>query len=208
MALQNRVDPFGELRAVAPRGGMMGNRGGRLHRADQSLGARRWASKSWICCQTAFRGRMRRIMGPSYTELFFLDEATALAAGHRPCYECRRNDALAFAAAWAAAQDLAAPPKAAEIDAALHAERLDRSRKPGRAKRVNQARLEALPFGAMVALWGETWLVTDQHLLLWSFEGYRQALRRFETPVALLTPPSIVAAMAAGYRPMVDSSFC
>ena len=96
MALQNRVDPWGALHAVTQRGTMMGNRGGKIHRDDKTLGKRRWASHHWICCELHFRGRHREVMGPAYTELFFLDEVTALAAGHRPCWECRRADARAF----------------------------------------------------------------------------------------------------------------
>ena len=111
--LANRVDPSGAIQAVAARGTLMGNRGGRIHLAADPetgegprLGRRRWASRQWICCVLAFKGRRRQVMGPGYTELFFLDEATALAAGHRPCFECRRAEALAFAEAWADAAPL------------------------------------------------------------------------------------------------------
>ncbi len=107
----------------------MGNRGGRLHRPDCSLGAARWRSRAWICCLTDFRDRHRAVMGAGYTEIFFLDEATALAAGHRPCFECRRAAARAFAAAWARA-DGTAPPDAATMDRTLHAERLAPRRRP------------------------------------------------------------------------------
>ena len=100
----------------------MGNRGGRLHRADGTLGAARWRSRAWIACLTEFRGRRREVWGDGYTEIFFLDEATALAAGHRPCFECRRADARAFAAAWGRAAGTA-PPTAPEMDRVLHAER-------------------------------------------------------------------------------------
>jgi len=93
MPLQNRVDPFGELFADRSRGLFLGNRGGRLHDDDRALGRRRWASRQWICCRLEFKDRHRKVWGKSYTELFFLDEVTALAAGHRPCFECRRNDA-------------------------------------------------------------------------------------------------------------------
>ena len=100
--LQNRVDPAGALHAVPERGRMMGNRGGRFHSDGQTLGARRWASRQWIACVCAFKQRKRQVWGNGYTELFFLDEATALSAGHRPCFECRRQDALRFARAFAA----------------------------------------------------------------------------------------------------------
>ena len=98
MTLQNRVTPFGDLTIAPARGLLMGNRGGRLHDARRQWGARRWASKQWICCKLDFNNRHRTVWGNSYSELFFLDEVTAFAAGHRPCFECRRKDALAFAA--------------------------------------------------------------------------------------------------------------
>ena len=107
--LQNRVAPDGSLHAVPERGLLMGNRGGRLHRPDGTLGRARWRSRAWIACLTEFRGRHRAVMGDGYTELFFLDEATALAAGHRPCFECRRAAARAFAAAWGHAGAARAP---------------------------------------------------------------------------------------------------
>ena len=145
MPLPNRVDPFGELIATPARGLFFGNRGGRFHRDDRTLGARRWVSRCWICCRLEFKGRHRSVWGKGYTELFFLDEVTALAAGHRPCFECRRADAQAFAAAFAAARGLAAAPRAPEIDRVLHAERLD-----GRAKRRHRRALDELPDGAFV----------------------------------------------------------
>jgi len=99
MPLQNRVTPFGDLAAVPARGLLMGNRGGRFHTDSKTLTARRWASRQWICCLLDFKGRQRDVWGRFYTELFFLDEVTAFAAGHRPCFECRRKDAEAFAEA-------------------------------------------------------------------------------------------------------------
>ena len=118
MALQNRVDPWGALHAVTQRGTMMGNRGGKIHRDDKTLGKRRWASHHWICCELHFRGRHREVMGPAYTELFFLDEVTALAAGHRPCWECRRAEAKAFLGG----------EKVESFDRRLHEERLTHSK--------------------------------------------------------------------------------
>jgi hypothetical protein len=198
MPLQNRVDPFGELNAVPARGLLFGNRGGRFHRDDRTLTRRRWTSRMWICCRLAFKGRHRTVWGKSYTELFFLDEPTALAAGHRPCFECRRADALAFAAAWARGNSLAAPPRAPAMDAVLHAQRLDR-----RAKRRQRVALGDLPNGVMVALieHGDRALaVRGDALLPWSFAGYG-APRPRGIEVDLLTPPAVVAALAAGYRP-------
>ena len=120
MPLQNRVDPFGELFADPSRGTLMGNRGGRFHTQTRTLTARRWASRQWICCVLTFRGRHRDVWGRFYTELFFLDEPTALAAGHRPCFECRRQDAEAFAEAWRKAKRLPVRPYADEMDLVLH----------------------------------------------------------------------------------------
>src|SRR3954468_15640855 len=123
--LQNRVDAFGELFATAARGLFMGNRGGRFHTDDRKLTGRRWASRQWICCVLRFKNRQRDVWGRYYTELFFLDEVTALAAGHRPCFECRRAEAMAFAAAFAKGQGLSSPLRAPEMDRLLHAERLN-----------------------------------------------------------------------------------
>jgi hypothetical protein len=133
MPLQNRVNPFGELCNFPARGLFMGNRGGRFHADAKTLTARRWASRQWICCVLNFKGRRREIWGRSYTELFFLDEPTALAAGHRPCFECRRKDAQAFAEKWREVHRYRKPPYAAEIDNVLHAERLQ-----GHVKRLHR----------------------------------------------------------------------
>jgi len=197
MPLQNRVDPLGEFCAVPARGLFFGNRGGRIHRDDRTLSRRRWTSRTWICCRLAFRGRHRAVWGNGYTELFFLDEPTALAAGHRPCFECRRADALAFAAAWARAHGLGAAPRAGEMDEVLHAQRLD-----GRAKRRHRADLDDLPDGAMVVLEAAPFALRGDAVLPWSFAGYGPVrLRPRGAAVDLLTPPAMVAVLAAGYRP-------
>jgi hypothetical protein len=199
MPLQNRVDPFGELCTVSARGLFLGNRGGRIHGDDRTLTRRRWTSRAWICCRLAFKGRHRAVWGKSYTELFFLDEPTGLAAGHRPCFECRRADALAFAAAWARGDRLAASPRAPAMDAVLHAQRLD-----GRAKRRHGVALDDLPDGAMVALPldDRAFAVRGNALLPWTASGYGPPQPRpNKIRVDLLTPPAIVAVLAAGYRP-------
>jgi hypothetical protein len=194
--LQNRVDPFGELIATPARGTMFGNRGGRFHRDDRTLGARRWASRQWICCVLSFKGRRHNVWGPtSYTDLFFLDEVTALAAGHRPCFECRRADAKAFAEKWAEAKH-SKIPRAPAMDLILQRERLD-----GREKRMHDMKTKDLPDGAFAALDGIAFAVRGSHLLRWSEHGYDEKITRPRGTASVLTPPSIVAVLAAGYKP-------
>jgi len=195
MPLQNRVDPFGELFADPARGLLMGNRGGRLHRGDQTLAARRWASRQWICCKLDFNGRHRNVWGDSYSELFFLDEVTALAAGHRPCFECRREQAERFAALFSCGRQRA---RAGVMDAVLHAERLE-----GKAKRSYLRKIDTLPDGAMIALGGAAFAVRGEHLLRWAPSGYTQAQPRPRAIEAdILTPPSILAVLSRGYQPL------
>lgn len=197
MPLQNRVSPFGALLAVPARGTLFGNRGGRFHTDARTLTARRWVSRRWICCVLDFKGRRRDVWGRFYTELFFLDEPTALAAGHRPCFECRRKDADAFAESWRKAQGLRARPLADRMDEVLHDERLH-----GRAKRLHRRTIDALPDGAFIALAGEPFAVRGEHLLHWTPHGYDTRRRRPRgLTVDVLTPPAILAALSAGYRP-------
>ena len=198
MPLQNRVDPFGELFATPARGLFMGNRGGRIHTGDRTLTKRRWASRQWICCVLDFKNRQREVWGRYYTELFFLDEVTALAAGHRPCFECRRKDAETFAGFWQAAFKHPKRPRADEMDLALHAERLD-----GRAKRLHCSKLDGLPDGAFVTLDEDAHAVRGTALLRWTPGGYDALKRRPRgAMVDVLTPPAILAVLAAGYRPL------
>jgi len=195
MPLQNRVTPFGELVATPARGLLFGNRGGHFHRDDRTLGARRWASRQWICCVLSFKGRQRDVWGRYYTELFFLDEVTALSAGHRPCFECRRADAKAFAEKWAEAKGTRVP-RAPEMDFVLQSERLD-----GREKRTHEIHIGDLPDGAFVALDGSSYAVRGSYLLRWSENGYVEKIARSRGMANVLTPPSIVGVLAAGYRP-------
>ena len=196
MALQNRVDPFGELIATPARGTMYGNRGGRFHRDDQTLGKRRWASRQWICCVLSFKGRHHPVWRERYTALFFLDEATALAAGHRPCFECRRADAKLFAEKWAQTKG-SEFPYVDEMDRVLQAERLD-----GRAKRTHKMPIGELPDGAFVTIDGAAFALRGAHLLRWSDAGYVEKIARPRgVTLDVLTPPSIVAVLAAGYEP-------
>ncbi|MGZ3497418.1 MAG: hypothetical protein ACXWNZ_04740 [Vulcanimicrobiaceae bacterium] len=196
MPLQNRVTPNGEIVAFPGRGLVMGNRGV-LHDDHRRI-VRATQVKRWIACRIAFRGRHRTIMKPrSYTELFFLDEATAFAAGHRPCAECRNADYKRFRALWEACFGGLAGADA--IDAVLHAERLDR-----RTKRTWRADVATLPDGTYVTIDGIACIVWRDELVAWSDGGYgdRQA-RPAHRDVEVLTPPSIVAVFKAGYRPEV-----
>jgi hypothetical protein len=205
---QNRVTPFGEIVAVPERGTFMGNRGV-LHDAEGHI-RRTWQLKRWIVCVLEFRGRKRRVMTPGrYTELFFLDEATALAAGHRPCAECRRDRFLDFCNAWAAAHSagVTSPrPTAHEIDRRLHAERITSDR----SKRAFPAALDGLPDGVIVTGVGRgerAYLVRGDRLLDWSPGGYGERRRRPKgATVKVLTPPSTVGAIRAGYVPEVHWS--
>ena len=195
MALQNRVDPFGELIATPARGMFYGNRGGRFHRDDRTLGKRRWASRQWICCVLQFKGRHHPVWRDRYTALFFLDEVTALAAGHRPCFECRRADARLFAEKWAAG-NRGGIPRAPEMDWVLQRQRLD-----GREKRTHEMRIDDLPDGAFIALDGTAFALRGSSLLRWSESGYAEKIARPRGMAEVLTPPSIVAVLSAGYQP-------
>lgn len=195
MPLQSRVSPFGELFATPARGTLMGNRGGRLHDAQRKLSARRWVNRAWICCRLTFNDRHRKVWGNSYTELFFLDEVTAFAAGHRPCFECRRKDAERFALLFSGKTQRAS---AAAMDKTLQAERLD-----GKAKRSHRARLDTLPDGAMISLDGQAFAVRGSRLWLWAPDRYLQSRPRPHGIEAdVLTPQSIVTVLGRGYVPL------
>jgi hypothetical protein len=195
--LQNRVSPFGDLLASPARGLFMGDRGGRFHTGARTLTARRWASRQWICCLIDFKARKRAVWGQSYTELFFLDEVTGLAAGHRPCFECRRKDAEAFADAWRKAYGLRARPYVSAMDGILHTQRLD-----GRTKRIHRCAVDTLRDGAIMTLEGEAFAIRGDALLHWTPQGYDARIPRPRGgTVDVLTPPAILAVLAAGYEP-------
>ena len=204
MSLQNRVTPFGEIEADPARGDLMGNRG-ILHGDTKELGHRRWTHDNWIICLTSFRGRQRQIMTPHrYTELFFLDEAVAIAAGHRPCYECRRQDYHAWATAWQQATGSDAPPRAKEMDRALHKERI--LRLAGRQQRW-RSELSDLPDGTFIGWEGTPYLVLDRYLLRWTHGGYTETSPRpAQDKVIILTPPISVATLANGFQPRLHES--
>ena len=183
MPLQNRVTPLGELIATPERGLVYGNRGC-LHDADMRI-RRQWQVKRWISCRLEFRGR-HRSGGPMppgrYTGLFFLDDATALAAGHRPCAECRNADYRSFLALTGAAG-------ADELDRRLHAER----------GILHEQALEELPDGAFAVLDGEPWLVFESGVLRWTAGGYAERRRRFSGRVDVVTPPTSLRVLASGW---------
>jgi len=207
MPLQNRMTPFGEIVSSPARGLLMGNRG-ILHNDDRRLGTARWQHPHWVVCRLDWKGRRQEVMRPgAYTQLFFLDEAVALAAGHRPCAHCRRADYEAFVRAWMVAGVRSARPRAAEIDWQLHRERVD----PATRRQVTHtAPLGTLPDGTFVTLPGKPGapcLVLGRKLLTWTAEGYRGARPRpDELEVVVLTPRTTVGALAAGFRPQLHPS--
>ncbi len=204
MPHQNRVTPFSEVIATPERGQWYGNRGC-LHDAAGRL-RRDHATTRWIFCELQFKGRWRPVMTPGhYTGLFFLDEATALAAGHRPCAECMRTRYNTFRAAWAAANPglcASARPSATALDAALHAERW----RPEGGRRRYTAAVADLPRGAMVAMGDAAYLVWDAALWLWSPGGYARPNEAMPAEAQVLTPPSVVRALAGGYMAQVHAS--
>lgn len=199
MPRQNRVTPFGDIVALSGRGTMIGNRGV-LHDEHQRI-VRATQVKRWIACRLEYGGIRRPIMAPrTWTELFFLDEATAFAAGHRPCALCRNAAYKRFRALWEAVAGC--PCDADAIDAVLHAERID-----GTRKRTWRSDIATLPDGTFIAIDGTARILWDGELVTWSDSGYGEHVARPEHgDVDVLTPPSIVGIFKAGYRPDVHPS--
>jgi hypothetical protein len=199
MPLQNRVTPFGELIAVPDRGLVYGNRGC-LHDATGRI-RRHHAGKRWIACRLRFRGwRRNPLLQPGrFTELFFLDEATAFAAGHRPCALCRHEDYVAFARIWRGLHP--GRTDADAIDARLHAERFD----PGlRVQRRHAAAIDDLPDGAVLRWNDAPGLLLGSRILRWTPAGYVDPVPRPRHRTAeVLTPPSLVAVLRTEWRPVV-----
>lgn len=215
MPLQNRVKPNGEIVATAERGTMTGNRGGKFHNSNQTLGKRRWASTHWICCDLQWKDQYHEPMGQGYTSLFFLDEVTALSAGHRPCFFCRRKEAKKFLSG----------RKVKEFDQQLHIERVASKslhppfghllpRQGARAKGIEfypspfplgmgeggQRPDEGpLPQGTMFEIDNAFFALKNNRLLHWSFSGYTKSIAL--TDGIVLTPPSIIAILQNGYEP-------
>jgi hypothetical protein len=201
---QNRVAPTGEIIRHPARGLFMGNRGC-LHDANGVLGRSHWKSTLWIICRLEFKGRRRPLMSPGrYTELFFLDEAVALAAGHRPCGECRRDEYRRFIASWAAGNGTAEPDRKA-MDAALHAARVDPRT---RTQIVHRAPCDSLPDGVFIRF-GERQLphlVLGDSLIRFEDYSYREAVGRPEGLVEVLTPAPTIGALRGGYSPVVHET--
>ncbi|MGI9524036.1 MAG: hypothetical protein ACR2PG_20575 [Hyphomicrobiaceae bacterium] len=197
MPFQNRVTPDGQIVATPARGTLMGNRGGQMHRVDKSLGPKRWVTKQWITCRLSYKGRWREVMAPnSYTELFFLDEATSFAAGHRPCYECRRREAVYFSELWGEVFGAGDRAKAGDIDNTLHSERLSAD---GR-KASFTAEVGTLPTATMVFWRDGMYLLLAGRMLRWSLDGYGAAVDPDPAlQVEVLTPRSTVEIFRMGY---------
>jgi hypothetical protein len=199
MPLRNRVNPFGDIIATPERGTMLGNRG--ILHDDRRQIVRTSHVRRWICCLLQFKGIRRTVMKPrSYTELFFLDEATAFAAGHRPCFECRRQAALAFQRCWVTA--FGAPAMADDMDRVLGAQRRVR----GGRKKTCAADVRSLPGGTFVAREGDAWLLNEGRLLRWTPAGYSDSRDLCSGAVDVLTPPATIAVLSAGYRPGLHAS--
>ncbi len=208
MTLQNRVDPFGDIHAVDARGMLTGNRGIIHDPATRTLLRRRWASKAWIICTCDYKGIRRNPMGRNgpngatgWTELFFLDEVTALAAGHRPCFTCRRAAAKLFAGCYGRAFGKAAP-RAPEIDERLHRQRRASG---GSFPQIEGAHLATLPDGTMFLAGDQPHGLRGGKALRWSFWGYDGAsdAGTFRSgTVSLVTPEATVAVLRQGYEPV------
>jgi hypothetical protein len=208
MPLQNRVDPFGDIHAVTERGLFTGNRGIIHDPATKTLVKKRWTTKAWIICACDFQDRRREPMGrngvgdrASWTELFFLDEVTALAAGHRPCFFCQREKAKAFAAAFGTAFGIAAP-RAPDIDARLHRERLASG---GSMVELDRQGLGLLPDGAVIFDGQYDYAIRGGEALRWSFGGYDRAIPFANfgpQEMCVVTPATTIAVLSRGYRPV------
>jgi len=196
--MQNRVNPYGEIIETKARGAWMGNRG-LLHDPDQHI-VRSYKLKAWITCLLQFKGRHREIMAPNrYTELFFLDEATAFAAGHRPCFECRREDFNKFKALWIKGNpEYNFSPKTSieAIDKILHHERMN----DDGSKKMHKANIKSLPDGVFISIDNTPWLIANDLIHLWTPGGYTmtQSLSH-KSEVNVITPKSIVNTLRTGY---------
>ena len=211
MSLRNRVDPFGEIHAVPARGMFTGNRGVIHDPATRTLTGRRWMTKAWIICDCAYKGLRRDVMGANgrnggagWTELFFLDEVTGLAAGHRPCFTCRREAAKAFAGAFGRAFDVS-KPTVRMMDARLHGERLASTREVPPSSSSGMTEMIGLPDGTMIQSEGTVYALRGGRASPWSFDGYGDSvpLSAFGgRKVSAITPATTIAVLREGFDPI------
>jgi hypothetical protein len=199
--LQNRVDPFGNIIITSARGSWMGNRGV-IHNEHKQI-TKAFKHKAWIICQLEFKGRRRVIMSPDrWTELFFVDEATALAAGHRPCFECRKEDAKRFKSSWIKgnpSSKLSITTSIKYIDEIIHNERIGKKRNV-----VHSSRLSDLPDGTFVQMSDRAYLFANGALHGWTPFGYEGPVVVPDAgTLAIITPPSIINALREGYAPQI-----
>jgi hypothetical protein len=210
MPYQNRVDPWGALHAVAQRGSLLGNRG-IIHDANKKI-VTTHRLQGWVTCVLEFKDIKRKVMSPgTYTELFFLDEATAFSAGHRPCGYCQRQRYTAFKDAWLQANQNRLPHLEGRshaisvIDKLVHKERIQRGKKV-----TFLAPLQSLPSGTMVEIAAHAYLVWDHNLYAWSFSGYQKVKdmpsSHSDGSVIVLTPQSYVNTFQAGFLPRIHNS--
>lgn len=199
MPLQNRVTPYGGIIAHAGRGTLMGNRGTLCEEAGRLK--RQWQTRRWITCLIDFGGRRRTVMQPQvWTAIFFLDEATAFAAGHRPCAYCRRDDYKRFQSLWVAVHG--APADANAMDAVM-----DADRRNGCHKRTYQAAAAELPAGVFITIEGSAWLLGERAMMQWSMEGYGDRRPRpTRGTVDVITPRALAGIIAGGYSPRLHPS--
>ena len=200
--LQNRVDPFGNLIRTVARGAWTGTRGV-LHNDQQEI-LRPFKLKAWLTCRLEFKGRKRKVMSPNrYTELFFLDEATAFAAGHRPCCECRREDFNKFKMLWLKANpeyNFDKKTSIQKIDSVIHSERMNADQ----SKKTYEENIHDLPDGSFISINNNPYLVLDKQLFLWTSVGYEKGIAlRGIGKITVLTPRSVVNSFRAGYMPQI-----
>jgi hypothetical protein len=203
--LQNRVDPLGNIIITPARGSLVGNRGV-IHNEHKQI-THPFKHKAWIACSLEFKGRKRTVMTPGrWTELFFLDEATAFAAGHRPCFECRREDAQRFKFFWIqgnASYNLSMNSSIKEIDEVIHRERIDSEKK----KVVHQRLSSQVPEGTFILFDADPYIVAKKRLHRWTPFGYETSITLpQDSMMTVLTPNSIVNAFHAGYIPEIATA--
>jgi hypothetical protein len=203
--LQNRVDPFGTIITTTARGSYMGNRGV-IHNEKREI-THVFKHKAWITCSLEFKGRKRPVMAPDrWTELFFMDEATAFAAGHRPCFECRKDDATRFKSCWIEGNpthNFSMKSSIKEIDEIIHRERIDAGKKKVMHQRVSSQIAE----GTFVMINDDAYVYRKDRLYRWTAFGYQDAIPVPQASMlTVLTPNSIVNAFCAGYVPQIQGA--